>query len=164
MPNNQLCFIFLHWNQSCFLCKTTSKPSMTPVVILYELNSLLPSFEAPGMVEYMLISRISIQCLKMFAVEVKNLLWLLPFMNLRNEEVEKMMVVVGEESEKTAKVDCLKGWCFQVAPKPWLDQLAIETLFFAWRFPEVYWNSTKSTASVASMSCKCSYIICIQII
>lgn len=45
----------------------------------------------------------------MFAVEVRNLLWLLPFMNLRNEEVEKMMVVVGEESEKTAKVDCPKG-------------------------------------------------------
>ena len=30
-------------------------------------------------------------------------------MNLRNEEVEKMMVVVGEESEKTAKVACPKG-------------------------------------------------------
>jgi len=57
----------------------------------------------------MLISRISIPYLKMFAVEVRNLLWLLPFMNLRNEEVEKMMVVVGEESEKTAKVDCPKG-------------------------------------------------------
>ncbi len=42
-------------------------------------------------------------------------------MHLRNEEVEKMMVVVGEESEKTAKVRGVpsKGWCGvqQVAAK-----------------------------------------------